>query len=302
MALDPKISVCLQNDCTELVPTDVTGTYDANDNPGGWGSPNISGSDVDTAELIVTRPDGSENTYDLTSEVPNSFSGDYEYNPITDSPWNDGKYCIVYHIKAEEPETRATVVFDYNGGNSATDNTKYTVEVDTTGDGSVDTTIGSYTTGTNEDLDKVYSELETDINNNSNFDATDNYNNSDKFQVTAPSGTGSSYNGNPLEVQEAGSKIDGGSFDGGVDAIDVDERYKICEYFTCHTRCCVEKMLAKVPDHFCKCGYDSFVEDAMLAEGLLRGVNASTACDCPDKSDDILKRIQKLCNFNDCGC
>lgn len=303
MGLKPTISACLEDNCKKLTVTDTTGVYDSSDNTGGWGSPNISGSDVDTAEITVEFPDGSTNTVDVTGQVPDTVSGEFEYDPIQDS-YPDGKYCIKYHIKAQESESLPTASVSYED-TSAIDGAQYTVEVDTTGDGTMDTEIGSYTAGSSDTMGDVYDGLRDDINNNSSFSSSNSYTNggSGTFEVTAPLGTGSTYNSRVIEVDENGSVIKETSFnDNGSDAIDVDETYDLCQYFYCHTKCCVEKMKAKIPDKFCGCDTEPFIDDAMLAEGLLQGLKSAASCDDVSRADDMLERIKKLCDFNDCNC
>lgn len=301
MAISPQIEVCLSDDCTKLEVTDTTGVYDANDNTGGWGSPNISGSDVDTAEIIINDPDGNKTTKDVTSQVPNSVSGDFTYDPI-EGTYPDGKYCIKYHIVAQEDETLPSITFSRDDGSIA-DGVKFTVEVDTTGDGNVDTTIGSYTTSGSESREKIYNELESDINNNSNFSATHDVSNNE-FTVTAPSGTGSTYNGRKVEINrdDQGSPAKEGDMSGGSDALDVDETYKTCDLFTCHTRCCIEKMKAKIPEEICYCDHEPFIDDYIMASGLFRGARAAFGCDDVTKANEMLKRVRRLCDFNNCDC
>lgn len=300
MALEPKIKVCLEDSCGKLKVTDVTGTYDANDNTGGWGSPNISGSDVDLAELQVTFPDGTDKTYDLTSEVPSSVSGDFTYNKI-ERDWPDGKYCFTYRIKSDQAETLPKIEANYED-TSITDGDKYTFHVDTTGDGSVDTEIGSYTAGSNENTDDLYNNLATDIDNNSNFSASNDDSNND-FTVTAPAGTGSTYNSRSAELQKNGSTDTTYKFNSsGEDAVDLDTTYTICPCFFCHVRCCVHKMRAKVQDELCNCDHEPFIEDTNLAFGLLRGLEAACACNDTSRQSDMLDRLKRLCNFNDCNC
>lgn len=300
MALKPKIKACLDDNCDKLRVTDTTGVYNNPDNKEGWGSPNISGSDVDTAEIIVVKPDGSSNTHDVTSQVPDSVSGNFEYNPIQGT-YPDGKYCIKYHIVASEPETLPTITFSYSGDTSPKGGQQYKVKVDTDDDGTFDTTIGSYTASSGDSLDIVYQALADDINNNSSFSATNDSSNDD-LTVTAPSGTGSSYNGHGAEVTKDGATEHEGSFLGGSDAIDVDETYKICQPFTCHIRCCIEKMRSNIPVEYCGCEYDKYLRDVLDAEGLFRGLKSAYGCDDLARANSITDTIKRLCNFDNCDC
>ena len=66
MALTPKLSYEERNDNCLLTITDATGIYNAETNPGGWGTPNPDPVDVTVFDLdiIITISDGTETTYD----------------------------------------------------------------------------------------------------------------------------------------------------------------------------------------------------------------------------------------------
>ena len=305
MALKPKIKVCLDDNCDKLRVTDTTGVYDDPDNKEGWGSPNISGSDVDTAEIIVVKPDGSSTTHDVTSQVPDSISGNFQYNPIQGT-YPDGKYCIKYHVVAEKEGTLASVEFTYEDryeDRTYDSQVSFTVDVDKNDDGTVDTEIGSYTTSPGDTNDDVYEALKDDINNNSSFSATHD-SSANTFTVTAPSGTGSTYNSRVVKIyrddQDVATKE--GDLTGGSDALNVDKIYKVCQPFTCHIRCCIEKMRSKIPVEYCGCEYDKYLRDVLDAEGLLRGLRNAYGCDDTSRADSIMDTIQRLCNFDDCDC
>ena len=72
MALVLKPSICEECNCKQLVFKELTGAYDAVDNPTGWGLPNLEISDIDpdTPSLVVTKPDGSIVTIDLSGSFP----------------------------------------------------------------------------------------------------------------------------------------------------------------------------------------------------------------------------------------
>lgn len=77
--------------------------------------------------------------------------------------------------------------------------------------------------------------------------------------------------------------------------------YKI--FFTCESRCCIEKMWAKVAENCdCNCESNDLIQDALMAEGLLRAVNSAAACVTSEGRAEILAKIKRLCDFNDCGC
>lgn len=99
MALSLKAKADFRNNCTSLLVTDVTGEYDSSLNTGGWGAPNISVSDVSSASITITYPDGSTQTVDVTSQVPGTYSTDFNFNHIAPTTsFADGLYEITYSV------------------------------------------------------------------------------------------------------------------------------------------------------------------------------------------------------------
>jgi hypothetical protein len=74
--------------------------------------------------------------------------------------------------------------------------------------------------------------------------------------------------------------------------------------FTCEVRSCIDKMWAKNAAAACgnSCELLSLVDDANLAEGLLKSLKSAGACNNDDCVDSILAAINQLCEFNDCNC
>lgn len=103
MALIPIISACLENNCTELKVSDITGVYNASTNLGGWETPNIAGSAVTSATLTINYPDNSTiQVVDVTSQIPSTVTGPFDFTVISPSSpetkFPDGKYKIVYSV------------------------------------------------------------------------------------------------------------------------------------------------------------------------------------------------------------
>jgi hypothetical protein len=91
MPLILKATACLEDKSTKLIITDTTGTYHATNNTGGWGTPNTEITDMTSLILTVVYPDGAEEEYDLSSQIPASVTGNIEYNFIPDD-YPDGIY------------------------------------------------------------------------------------------------------------------------------------------------------------------------------------------------------------------
>lgn len=102
MALIPKISAYVEDNCTTLVIKDLTREYDAVDNPGGYGTPNIEIGDVTGVTILITIP-GSTTPITITNPVglptlDTTFK--YEVSTSVLSPIPDGIYKIEYIITA----------------------------------------------------------------------------------------------------------------------------------------------------------------------------------------------------------
>lgn len=107
MALIPKLSFCNSNDCTKVQVTDDTGAYDATDNLGGWGAPNVLLANVVSATIKVLKPGGvkdkDEVIIDLQSQIPNStfqfkILKTQDFIEGTDKLFPDGTYQIDYTV------------------------------------------------------------------------------------------------------------------------------------------------------------------------------------------------------------
>lgn len=124
MALSLKLSSSIVN-YTSLNLADASGVYDVNTNPTGWGAPNKAISDVTSAELTITLPNGSIVVVDIIGDLGIDFAtattADLVYNiPYsllsgTDGLMPDGVYDIIYDITADSVDytTTATVMTYY---------------------------------------------------------------------------------------------------------------------------------------------------------------------------------------------
>lgn len=80
--------------------------------------------------------------------------------------------------------------------------------------------------------------------------------------------------------------------------------YTFTALFTCKSRACVDNMWADVACKTCSgsCDLASIIDDANLAEGLLRGLESGAICCDGPCIDKILSSLTRLCNWNDCNC
>ena len=109
MALSPKISICIKDNCRQLVFTDTTATYNASTNTGGWGTPNLELADVTSATISVTIPEHSVVEVNVTDTVVGAtiIDGIFELDTLTmennfdsaeDTAFPDGIYEVTYTI------------------------------------------------------------------------------------------------------------------------------------------------------------------------------------------------------------
>jgi hypothetical protein len=191
MALELNISACIKNSCNQLQVEDITGVYDAAANSGGWeDASTLLGSNVSTAEIIITFPDGTTQTETVTSQFPGTVTGTITYDLISvsdSSSFSDGLYNIKYKI-------------------TSTTNEVYTAQL------------------------------------------------------------------NP--------------------------------YFTCNAECSVGKLWSAYASAFCtsSCDVQLKLEKAQLGEGLLSAIKASVLCNNTTTADNLLERLTRLADYEDCGC
>lgn len=96
MALTPKICVTVKNNCSGFSISDITEEYNSKTNIGGWGSPNITTSDI--VEAVIRIDDGYEShEYDVIDSIPSTVTGEYELTLIEDT-FVDGEYTVTYLI------------------------------------------------------------------------------------------------------------------------------------------------------------------------------------------------------------
>ena len=98
MALVPVITAVLSSNAKTLTVTDATGVYSAT-NTGGWNTPNVTGIVISAASINITYPDGSIQTIDVLSQIPDTVSGSFDFTNITLTGYKDGITTISYTLK-----------------------------------------------------------------------------------------------------------------------------------------------------------------------------------------------------------
>jgi len=98
MAIAPTLSACFKENNTLLQITDTTGAYSAG-NTGGYGSPNDASTDITSATILITFPDLTTQTVDVTTEInAQVVTGNYVFTDITPTSTADGVYSFLYTV------------------------------------------------------------------------------------------------------------------------------------------------------------------------------------------------------------
>jgi len=83
-------------------------------------------------------------------------------------------------------------------------------------------------------------------------------------------------------------------------------QYILNTTFTCNVECCVDKMIAGIPEKLYSSAEDvddaAYIEDAMLAEALLKGIYSAANCNNSAVIDRAITRLNDICKLNKCNC
>lgn len=107
MGLILKIKSCLK-DCKTIEVRNITGFYDADTNPGGFGTPNPVPADLVKATLKVTI-NGTEWGYDVLETIQDAVFPNYLLYTF-DEPLVDGMYHIVLEVEDEDENVYKTEI------------------------------------------------------------------------------------------------------------------------------------------------------------------------------------------------
>lgn len=98
MAISPSLSVCFKENNTLLEITDTTKAYSLG-NTGGYGTPNDESTDITSATIVITFPDDSTQTVDVTTQInAGVVVGNYVFTDVTPDSTADGVYSFLYTI------------------------------------------------------------------------------------------------------------------------------------------------------------------------------------------------------------
>jgi|ERR1035437_1408638 hypothetical protein len=71
--------------------------------------------------------------------------------------------------------------------------------------------------------------------------------------------------------------------------------------FTCNVKCCVDKLIARIPSGKCSCD-DRHVQNALLAFSLYQALLNSGKCGNLTTTKNILETLNRLCGQHNCNC
>ena len=103
----PKLDICFKA-CSIIKFVDITNVYSATTNTGGWES-SVGGDDISTA--VITVYDDEDElvfTYTVTSEIPDTVTGDIAFTEYDDTELDDGEYTLIYTLT-----TSASTIYTY---------------------------------------------------------------------------------------------------------------------------------------------------------------------------------------------
>lgn len=103
MALLPKIKLCLSSNCKTLNFYETTGIYNASTNTGGYGTPNVDTTDIETAILTIISPDNVSYVLDMfsTGDFPSDnidFYYTIDLNDLNRTYIEDGFWQFIYTV------------------------------------------------------------------------------------------------------------------------------------------------------------------------------------------------------------
>ena len=98
MAISPTLTACFKENNTVLQVTDTTLAYSAG-NTGGYGTPNDASTDITSATILITFPNGSTQTETVTTQInAGVVVGNYVFTDITPTSTADGIWSFLYTI------------------------------------------------------------------------------------------------------------------------------------------------------------------------------------------------------------
>lgn len=81
----------------------------------------------------------------------------------------------------------------------------------------------------------------------------------------------------------------------------IQAQVTIYQLLTCNIKCCVDKLVAKIPDYNCDCSNPA-VENALLAQALYSALCCAGKCGNLTAVDNLLETLNRICDSTDCGC
>lgn len=270
MALVPKISLTLNNKCNKVTLIEETNPYDLFANPGGWGSPNLSASDINYASVDVFPF-----AYNTTTNA--SCIGTIVGTVFTDVTHLAGVFVIGQTLTGIGIAA-GTVITAFLTGTGSNDGGTYTV--------SVSQALGPITiTGVSSSAQFILKSSTNDV-----YLGKPGY----PTPLTFTALLEKTWN-NPDGIYQIVYKV--------YDNSDIYMNEETHQLFLCNLCNCKDVLITRLIDACDRIKVQELKEQVDQMEMFIYGIQSAFACGDFDTADNILTAASKYCGtLSNCGC
>lgn len=270
MALVPKISLTLNNKCNKVTLTEETNPYDLFANPGGWGSPNLSASDINYASVDVFPF-----AYNTTTNA--SCIGTIVGTVFTDVTHLAGVFVIGQTLTGIGIAA-GTVITAFLTGTGSNDGGTYTV--------SVSQALGPITiTGVSSSAQFILKSSTNDV-----YLGKPGY----PTPLTFTALLEKTWN-NPDGIYQIVYKV--------YDNSNIYMNEETHQLFLCNLCNCKDVLITRLIDACDRIKVQELKEQVDQMEMFIYGIQSAFACGDFDTADNILTAASKYCGtLSNCGC
>lgn len=271
MALVPSISLSLGNKCNKITLKETTNPYNATDNTGGWGSPNIVTTDVTSAYVDVLP---FTDDYITTATCTGSISG----TTFTDTTHTSGVFSVGQYLSGPGIAL-GTQIVALGTGTGTNNGGTYIINISQT--------LGPITiTGSNSLVNYVIKDATTNLytlltNNPIPLEGT-------VISEATWSAADGIYHPVYTVVDSSGTSY-------------VSQRTYVL--FICNLCACKDKLVLKLIDACTGPEVKKLKEQVDQMEVFIYGIKSAFACGDLDTADAILTAASTYCTtITNCGC
>lgn len=270
MALVPKISLTLNNKCNKVTLIEETNPYDLFANPGGWGSPNLSASDINYASVDVFPF-----AYNTTTNA--SCIGTIVGTVFTDVTHLAGVFVIGQTLTGIGIAA-GTVITAFLTGTGSNDGGTYTV--------SVSQALGPITiTGVSSSAQFILKSSTNDV-----YLGKPGY----PTPLTFTALLEKTWN-NPDGIYQIVYKV--------YDNSNIYMNEETHQLFLCNLCNCKDVLITRLIDACDRIKVQELKEQVDQMEMFIYGIQSAFACGDFDTADNILTAASKYCGtLSNCGC